>query len=345
MRRRGTLIVALVVVAIAGGVTALVAGGGSAPAAAGMAATTAVTTAASTTLTQPPVKIDPVTTTTPAADLPGAGKPTIQLGDMNTPEQFVLGALYSVALSSEGYTVHLSRNIGPTYISQNAVKQGTLDIYPQYLNDWDRVVAHLHTRFTSLPAAYGAGASYGLAHGYQLLLPTPGSDTSGFAVTSQFARENHVGSLADLAKLPLLTFGKPIPFGGLWRAERAYGFKAGVVQSVDTGTQYESLTSGSVQVAYVATTDPQLSGPGFTLLKDPKHVYGFGNIVPVTTPAAVKAEGPAFAAIINRVDALLTTRALQGLNNEVMHSDATRVAEEFLQGNGVLPPSRYSVAG
>jgi osmoprotectant transport system substrate-binding protein len=344
MRRRVALIAALVLVAIAGGVAALVAGGGSPT----QPPTTAVTTAATTgtTVTQPRVTIDEATTTTPAQDLPGYGRPAIKLGDMNTPEQFVLGAMYSVALSQEGYSVNSpNRNIGATSVSQEALKQHVLDIYPQYLNAWDRVIANVGQRFKTLADAYAAGSEYAQDHGFELLQPTPGSDTTGFAVTKQFARENDVHSLADLAKAPLLTFGIPINFGGLWRAEKAYGFKAGVVQSVDTGTQYESLAAGSVQVAWVDTTDPQLAGPNFTLLSDPKHVYGFGNIVPVTTPATVKAEGPAFVATINRVDALLTTRALQGLNDEAMHSDPTRVAEEFLEGNGILPPDRYSVAG
>ena len=62
--------------------------------------------------------------------VPGAGKPTILLGDMNTPEQFILGQLYRLALRAQGYTVSLSRNVGPTSISVEAMKEHSLDIYP-----------------------------------------------------------------------------------------------------------------------------------------------------------------------------------------------------------------------
>jgi osmoprotectant transport system substrate-binding protein len=310
-------------------------------------ATSATTESAIATDTQPVVKIEPSTTTIPESSLPGYKRPTIQLGDMNTPEQFVLGELYSVALSEEGYRVNVSRNIGPTYISQPALKQGSLDIYPEYLDVWNTDIAHIDTPFTSTAQAYAAASAYATKHGFVLLTPTPGSDNPGLAVTTQLSRENHLQSLADLAHAPLLTFGVPLGVNGLARAESTYGFQAGLVQPILTGAQFGALDAGAVQVAYVGSTEPELSESRFTLLADPDHVYGFGNIVPVTTAKVVAAEGPAFVEIIDQVDALLSTKALQGLNSEVGlkgHSQ-TSVAEQFLQGNGVLPPSQYSVAG
>jgi osmoprotectant transport system substrate-binding protein len=304
----------------------------------------------SSTLTQPKVTAVPQTTTTPVSRLPGHDRPTITVGDMNTPEQFVLGALYQVALQHAGYTVEITRNIGAFYIAQEALRQGSLDIYPDYLDSdllpsWDRSVAHLTVGFRSVKAAYAAGAHYATKHGFHLLKPTPGGDTFGLAVRTQFAHQNHVKSMAQLAHAPLLTFGMPLGFGGLWRAEKGYGFKPGVVTYVDTGVQYSALDTGSIQVAYAGSTDPQLGEPAYTFLDDPKHVYGFGNVVPVTTPKVVRAEGPAFLRIINRVDSLLTTRALRGLNAEVqlMGHDQIGVAEQFLQGNGLLPPDTYQV--
>jgi glycine betaine/choline ABC-type transport system substrate-binding protein len=316
-----------------------------------LAATASSGTTTSSTLTQPKVTALPTTTTTPASALPGYNRPQIVVGDMNTPEQFVLGALYQVALEHAGYTVDITRNIGPYYLAQQALEQGSLDIYPDYLDSnllpsWDRTVARLTRHFRSVGDAYAAGRYYAKRRGFELLPPTPGGDTLGLAVTSQFARENRVSSMAQLARVPLLTFGMPLGFGGLWRAEKAYKFKAGVVQYGATGDQYSALNTGSVQVAYADSSDPQLGEHDYVLLADPKHVYGFGNIVPVTTPKVVRREGPAFLRIINRIDALLTTRALRGLNAEVqlMHKDQIDVAEQFLEGNGLLPPVAYQVA-
>jgi osmoprotectant transport system substrate-binding protein len=316
----------------------------------GARATTGPSTDTTSTLTQPTVTVV-TTATTPAGALPGHGRPTIVVGDMNTPEQFVLGALYIVALSHAGYRVEPTRNIGPYYIAQQALKQGSLDLYPDYLDSnllpsWDRTVAGIRRNFRNVRAAYAAGASYARRRGFMLVGPTPGGDTLGLAVTSQFAEENDVTSMAQLYREPLLTFGMPLGFGGLWRAEKAYRFRAAVVRFGATGDQYRELDAGSVQVTYADSTDPQLSEPRYVLLADPKHVYGFGNIVAVTTPRVVRAEGPAFLRIIRRVNSLLTTRALRGLNAEVQlkgHSQ-NGVAEQFLQGNGVIPPDTYRLA-
>ncbi|MGH2842042.1 MAG: glycine betaine ABC transporter substrate-binding protein [Solirubrobacteraceae bacterium] len=311
---------------------------------------TVMTGTTATVMTQPPVSAQP--TTTPAASvLPGHGRPTVALGDMNTPEQFVLGQLYETALSQQGYDVTLSRNIGttatPASEAQQALEQGILDLYPQYLDVWDRGVAGRRRPLASAAAAYTAGQAYATAHGFRLLTPSPGSDTYTFAVTSQFARQNRLGSLAQLLRLPALTFGVPLAFAGLARAERAYSFQPGVVEDVGTGAQYGDLTAGEIQVAYANTTDPQFFQPGFTLLRDPQHVFGFGNIVPVTTPAVIRSEGPAFVRTIDRVDALLTTSALRGLEAEVLfyRYHLAAVVDSFLQGNGLIPPPQYVPSG
>jgi osmoprotectant transport system substrate-binding protein len=264
---------------------------------------------------------------------------------MNTEEQFVIGALYKIALQEAGYDVFLSRNLGIPSTRLGALKQDSLDLYPEYLNEWDRGVAGLTTRFSSVAQAYRAGVAYANRHRFRLLRPAPGGQTDGLAVTTQFARENDLRSLAALKRLPELTYGIPITFSGLWKAERAYSFGVGTRQPILTGEQYSQLTQGAVQVAWVYTTDPQLGLSSYTLLKDTKHVFGFGNIVPVTTPAFLAEEGPDFARIINRIDALLTTRALRGLNAEVVLDgrDPNTVAYDFLEGNGMLPQSRYRI--
>jgi osmoprotectant transport system substrate-binding protein len=291
-------------------------------------------------------------TTTTAPVLPGTGKPTILLGDMNTPEQFILGQLYRLALKNEGYSVSLSRNIGPTSVSVEALKQSSLDIFPEYLDVWDTSVAGLHRLPRSLRGAYDDGKVYASKQKMTLLKPTPFSDTSGIAVLSTYAAHNQLRTLFDLNTVRGgVTFGGPPQFsqdvGGLPTIEQTYGFTPAATKEVAIGAQYAELRSGAIQAAYVNTTDPQLSEPTFRVLADPAHVFGFGNVVPVVRSATLAVEGPEFSRTINRVDALLTETAIRGLNAEVQlaHEDPESVAREFLQGNGLLPPPVYSTTG
>jgi len=324
----------------------LIAGLGAGTASAGHARTAAGTTTA-TVPTQPAVTT--VTTPTrPTTGLPGYQKPTVLLGDMNTPQQFVIGQLYKLALQQRGYTIALSRNIGIIKVAQQALREGTLDLYPNYLGEWNSRVAHLHQRFKTLSASYAAGSAYAHVHGFVLLKPTPFSDTSGLAVTSEYAQQNHVRSIPELARGTGVIIAAPRQFetgpDGLPALAKAYRLHPGFVQGILVGPQYMWLKSGNVQAAYVDTTDPSLGRPGFRVLKDPKHVFGFGNVVPVTTPKVLSLEGRVFKRTIDEVDALLTLRAIRGLDYEasVERHNPADIAREFLQGYGILPRTVYA---
>ncbi len=323
-----------------------------AAAAAGLGAALAAGAGAATTGTSSDTTPS-ATGTNPAAGLPGYGRPPILLGDKNTPEQFILGALYSAALQAQGYDVEVSRNIGPPAVAQQALAQGSLDVYPEYLNVWDGQIADTDAAPQTLTAAYHDGRHYARAHKLELLRPTPFSDTAGVVVATPYASGNHLRRIGDLVPVEnYLTFGGPLPFlqasgAGLPALERAYGFDPATVRQLDVGGSYTALSNGQVEAAYASTTDPQLGNPDFRLLSDPKHVLGIGNVVPVVSDQTLLAEGPALISTLDRIDALLTTRAMRGLNAEVeiQHHSAAEVATTFLQGNGILPPPPWSVHG
>ena len=341
MSRRRTIAGLAVALILSAG---LIAGLGAGTASAGHARTGTTT---ATVPTQPAVTTV-ATPSTPATGLPGYNRPTVLLGDMNTPQQFVIGQVYKFALQQQGYTISLSRNVGTPHIAQKALKDGTLDLYPNYLGVWNSRVAHLHQRFKTLSASYAAARRYARTHGFVLLRPTPFSDTSGLAVTSEYAQQNHVRSIPELARGTGIIIAAPLEFetgpDGLPALAKAYHLHPGSVQGILVGPQYMWLQSGNVQAAYVDTTDPSLSRPGFRVLTDPKHVFGFGNVVPVTTPKFLRREGPMFKQTIDEVDALLTLRAIRGLDYEasVERHNPADIAREFLQGYGIVPPTVYA---
>jgi osmoprotectant transport system substrate-binding protein len=279
-------------------------------------------------------------TTTP---LPGADRPPVTIGDKNFTEQFILGELYRRALSAQGYHVSSTRNIGPTDVSFQALTDGTLTMYPEYLNVWNATVAKGTQTFTSTGGAYRAGEAFARAHGMRLLSPTPFSDTEGIGVTTAFAQANHLHAIGDLAQVAsTLALGAPLEFtrsrAGLSDVEQAYGFTPAAVKPLDIGAQYEALYRGTVQAAYVSTTDGMLTDPGYTLLRDPVGVFGVGNVVPVVSAKALAAEGPVFRATINAVSRLLSLGVIRRLNAlvDVYHEDPGKVAKQFLEAHGLV---------
>jgi osmoprotectant transport system substrate-binding protein len=291
------------------------------------------------------------TSTAPAqtAKLPGAGKPQVTIGDKNFTEQFVLGELYYQALKAQGFSVLLNQNIGPTEVTIQALQTGRLSLYPEYIDTWNSAVAGYRAGFPSAASAYRAGRRWGRRYGFELLRPTPFGDTDAIAVTFNYAVHNDLATLGDLWKVSSsLTLGAPPQFqqspAGLPAIENVYGFAPATFHPLAIGTQYQALDQGAVQAADVQTTDGQLITGNYALLGDPKHVFGWGNVVPVVPIKVLEAEGPAFAATINKVSALLSTAVMRQLNAAVDVSGETPavVAQQFLIAHGLVPASQGS---
>jgi osmoprotectant transport system substrate-binding protein len=281
-----------------------------------------------------------VTTTTA---LPGTDKPSVTIGDKNFTEQFVLGELYKQALVAQGYTVSIDRNIGLTQLQ--ALQSGRLAMYPEYLGTWNTAVAGNQQQFSTLREAYQAGQLYAQAHGLQLLDETPFSDVNAIGVTTTYAQQNALHTIADLVKVaPTLTIGAPPQFktsaAGLPLIEQEYGILPAGFKALDVGEQYQALDQGTVQAADVNTTDGQLLTGQYALLADPKRAFGWGNVVPIVPSKVLVTEGPAFATTINRVSSLLSTQMMRQLNAEVdiYNQDPTAVAKQFLVAHGLVPP-------
>lgn len=282
------------------------------------------------------------TPTTSSSSKPGAGKPPVTIGDKNFTEEYILGSLYQEALQAKGYTVNLKGNIGSTEITYKALQSGQIDMYPEYTGVILTVIAGNMTAPHSAAQTYTEAKSYLESHGFTLLAPTPFYDTDALGTLKSFASKNGLHSIADLKKL-----GKSVKLGGApefaTRQEGLLGLKSqyGIDPTfvpLAIGLTYTALDSGKVQVSDVFTTDPQLTTGKYTLLSDPKNVFGFQNVAPIIKQSVLSAEGPAFADTINKVSALLTIPAIQKMNAAValnQESPAT-VAHTFLAANGLL---------
>ncbi|MBV9357103.1 MAG: glycine/betaine ABC transporter substrate-binding protein, partial [Chloroflexi bacterium] len=175
----------------------------------------------------------------------------------------------------------------------------------------------------------------------------PFSDTDALGVTLTYAVQNGLSTIGDLRKVAArLTVGGPPEFEnsstGLAGVEQVYGFAPAVFKALPFGDQYQALDKGTVQAADVNTTDGQLASDSYALLTDTSHVFGFGNVVPVATEKALKAEGPAFVSTINAVTALLTTPVMRQLNAAVAleHQDPATVAKQFLEAHHLGSPDQ-----
>ncbi len=274
---------------------------------------------------------------------PGAGKPAVVIGDKNFAEENILGALYAQALKAQGYSVTLKDNIGSSEITWKALLANQIQLYPEYTGEILSTIAGLTKNPTSADAAYAQAAAYASKHGLALLAKTPFYDSDALAVTAAYAKKNHLTTISDLKKLGKKVVLGAAPtfatrFAGLVGLKKDYGINP-TFKPIAIGLGYTALNTGKVDVQDVFTTDGPLAAPGkYVILADPQHVFGFQNVAPVVNKKLLAKEGPAFAATLNKVDALLTFKAMQSMNKAVSIDQQTpaAVATAFLKANGLI---------
>ena len=281
------------------------------------------------------------TSTGSSSSKPGAGKPPIVIGDKNFTEEFVLGDLYAQALQAKGYKVTVKGNIGSSEITYKALTSGQIQMYPEYTGVIVSVLAGNTKPPHSAQQTYNEANAFVTKHGFALLKPTPFYDTDAMGTLKSFASKHNLHTISDLKPLGhSLKLGAAPEFAtryeGLIGLKKVYGINPSF-KPLAIGLTYKALDSGQVQVADVFTTDPQLTTGKYTILSDPKNVFGFQNVAPIVKASLLKSEGPAFAQTLNKVSSLLTLDAIRKMNAAVAlnQESPTSVAHKFLAANGL----------
>jgi osmoprotectant transport system substrate-binding protein len=269
--------------------------------------------------------------------------PPLRLGTKNFPEQFLLGQLYKQALEARGFAVELKEDIGSTEIVHQALTDGALDMYPEYVGVLLSEVADVRSRPSSPRAAYQEAQAFERRRGFTLLDMTPFSDSNALAVKPGYARRNGVRSLQDLKSIPgTVRIGAPPEFAtrfeGLVGLGDLYGVHNARATPMAIGNQYAALDSGKVDAAAVFTTDGQLAGRRYVLLGDPRGLFGTQHVAPIISRKALQARGPKLRAAIDAVSRRLTAAAMRRMNAAVVlrHRSPRAVAADFLRAQGLV---------
>lgn len=275
------------------------------------------------------------------ASKPGAGKPTVVIGDKNFEEENILGALYAQALEAKGFKVDLKPNIGSTEIIYKALTAGKIDMYPEYTGVLLSAIAGQTKNPASAKAAYEEAKAYVEKEGLTMLSYTPFADADALATLPSYAKEHKLSSIGDLKPLgkSVIVGGAPefaTRFEGLIGLKQEYGVEP-TFKPIAIELFYKALESKQTDVQEVFTTEGQLLSGKYKVLSDPKHIFGFQNVAPVVRKTTLSEEGPAFEETLNKVTSLLTLEAMQQMNKAVSidKQSAESVAKKFLQANGL----------
>jgi osmoprotectant transport system substrate-binding protein len=281
------------------------------------------------------------TPTVTTAPTPSAAP--IRIGTKDFTEEYILGELYGQALEAKGFDVELKRDIGSSEIIHQALGNGALDMYPEYIGVLLSEVANNTMRPSSPAGAYRLAQQFEERRGFALLEATPFSDSNALAVTPAFARRKRVRSISHLRRLsPKPRIGAPkefrTRFEGLIGLRELYGLRKPRFTPLLFDRRYPSLDSGRVDVTLVLTTEPQLTPGRYVVLADPRRLFASGHVAPIINKKVLAAHGPGLRAAIDAVSKKLTLAAMRRMNGDVDIRRRTprEVAMQFLRAQDLL---------
>jgi osmoprotectant transport system substrate-binding protein len=268
-----------------------------------------------------------------------AGSGTIVVGSANFPESALLAEIYAGALSARGVTVQKRLNIGSreTYIP--ALKDGSIDLIPEYTGVLDQYF-NKNAKATDSNAVY-AELKAAVPATMTILNKSAAQDKDAVVVTKGTATKLGLKSIGDLQPYAKdLTLGGPPEWKtrptGVPGLKKFYNLDFKDFRPLDAGgpLSVQALKNGQVDAVNLFTTDPSIADNGFVILGDPKNLFAAQNVVPLIAKSKVT---PTISASLNAISAKLDTATLGELVKEVVvdKKDPAVVAKEFLAKNGL----------
>jgi osmoprotectant transport system substrate-binding protein len=264
---------------------------------------------------------------------------SVVVGSANFPESALLAEIYAGALSAKGVKVDKKLNIGSreTYIP--ALKDGSIDLIPEYTGVLDQYF-NKNAKATTADDVY-AELKAAVPATLTVLDKSAAEDKDAVVVTKGTAAKFSLKSIADLGpQAKNLTLGGPPEWKtrptGVPGLKKVYNLDFKTFRPLDAGgpLSVQALKNGQVDAVNLFTTDPSIADNGFVILDDPKSLFAAQNVVPLITRSKVT---PTISAALDAISAKLDTATLGQLVKEVVvdKKDASVVAREFLVKNGL----------
>lgn len=291
------------------------------------------------------------TSPTPEATPPVAG--AIVVASFNFSESELLAEIYALSLEDAGVPVQREVGLGPRELVMPALRQGRIDIVPEYLG-----TALADARASARAGAVGADAPVGTdpeavsrelaaavePWGLRVLGHAEAQNQNALVVTTATALRRQLNAISDLAPIAgQLTLGGPPECPTrrycLLGLTDVYGLSFADFIPLASQTRVErALADDVIDVGVLFTTDGVLAGDQLVLLEDDRRLQPAENVVPLVRAAVLDRDGGRIEAALGDVTNRLSTATLRFLNWRVTvaGNDAAAEARAWLLRQGLI---------
>jgi osmoprotectant transport system substrate-binding protein len=268
----------------------------------------------------------------------------IVVGSKNFTESFLLAEIVAQMIESRS-RVKVDRRfyLAGTYICQQAILAGRIDIYPEYTGTALTAILKQKAGGDKQDVYQRVKTEYERRFGLTLGPPLGFNDTFAMEIRGEDARRLDVKTLSQAAA-----------FAPHWRAgfgyefmERPDGYRGLVAtyglhfaeppRIMDLGLLARALKDHQIDLAGGNTTDGLIPALGLFVLEDDRHYFPPYEAVPVIRQQTLQ-QHPEVAQVLGELAGKISDAEMQSLNYAVdgQHRDAEEVTREFLRGKGLV---------
>ncbi|MQA81117.1 MAG: glycine/betaine ABC transporter substrate-binding protein [Streptosporangiales bacterium] len=268
---------------------------------------------------------------------------SIVIGSANFPENSLLGEIYAQALEAKDVKVERKFNIGTREAYIPALKDGSIDLLPEYTGNLLSYLKEGKSPGNNLDAdKVYTDTKAALPDGVVLLDKSSAEDKDAVVVTAATAQKYDLKSIEDIKphQSKLILGGPPeweTRYTGLKGLKELYGVEFKSFRKLDTAgpISVKALKDDKVQAVNLFTTQSAIKQNDFVALEDPKSLFLAQNVTPLIDEAKATDN---VKETLNAVSAKLTTANLTDLvaQVEVDKKDAATVAKQFLEDNDLV---------
>ncbi|HEX8892544.1 MAG TPA: glycine betaine ABC transporter substrate-binding protein [Terriglobales bacterium] len=266
------------------------------------------------------------------------------VGSKNFTEQLVLGEIFAQML--EHYCqapVDRRFYLAGTYLCQQAILAGRIDVYPEYTGT--ALAAVLKQKASGDAAQVYEEVRREYQQKFDLDVMAPLGFNNSFAIVMRGGDARRLGltRLSQLApEAPRMRLGVGYEFlerqDGYQGLVRSYDLKFEEAPRVmDLGLLYRALESRSVDIVAGSNTDGLIRALGLVVLDDDRHYFPPYDAVPIARPDLFQ-RFPRARSAFEQLAGRITADDMRALNYAVdgEKRDAAAVAVEFLQHRNLL---------
>lgn len=268
----------------------------------------------------------------------GSSGSKVIIGSADFTESQLIASIYSQALQSAGVDVEEQFNIGSREVYIAALKDGSIDLVPEYSG---ALLKYLDEKSTATTTdAVQAELGKKLPEGISMLKPSAAQDKDVLAVTKATAEKYNLKKISDLQPVAgELVLGGPPEWktrvNGVVGLRDVYGLNFKEFVSLDAGgtLTMTALVNNQVQAADLFSTDPGLVTNNLVALADDKSLFAAENVIPVIKTAK---KTDTITKTLDAVSDKLTTEDLISMNAEAAKgTNLSDIAKKWLADKGL----------